>query len=590
MEQNPNSLRLEDLIDVQVLQQIQDWFSATTGIPASIRGDDGRMITKPSGLSEFCALVRQSELGSELCTQSHREAMEQVCESGEPARYTCHAGMTQFSAAIRVKDHHFGSIVVGDRPQRRFTDEDFQRIGDLCRVDPSKLREAFGALTIWSEDDMRAAIGFLHSIAHTLATLCYQGYQLRASLNELTALYEVSQRLTGKFKLQEVLDLIVRSVVEALGVKGCSLRLLDESTNELVIAAVHNLSQRYLQKGPVLLSESQLDQLAIQGEAVYMPDMTSDPRVLYPREAKEEGLRSGLCVGLMLNERAIGTIHVYTSTPHEFTESERRLFRLLAGQAAIAIESAKLHQERIANQKLENDLELAGEIQARLLPREMPQIEGFDIVARSYPSQQVGGDFYDFISLPNDHLGVVIGDVSGKSVSGAILMAAARMALRAQVAMTYAAKDIVSELNQVLCRDTRPTEFVTLFYAALNTRERRMTYCNGGHGGPILLRGDSVQFLETGGTVVGSIEWATYEEETLELESGDLIFLYTDGIVEAMSATDELFGVDRLIDTIRQVKKSPAGEIAQAVRQAVRRFTPGAVQSDDIAMVVIKVL
>ena len=164
------------------------------------------------------------------------------------------------------------------------------------------------------------------------------------------------------------------------------------------------------------------------------------------------------------------------------------------------------------------------------------------------------------------------------------------MALRAQVATTYAAHDIVSEVNRVLCRDTRSMEFVTLFYGAIDTRSRRLTYCNGGHGGPILIRGDEVQFLETGGTIVGSIEWATYEEETIELRRGDTLFLYTDGVIEAISTTDELFGVPRLIDTIRPVVHAPAEEIAHTVRQAVRRFAIGVPQSDDIAMMAVKVV
>lgn len=589
-KRDAKQLRLADLIDISVLQQIQNWFSATTGIPAVIRDADGEMITQPSGSGRFCKLIAQTLKGRALCRQSHVEAVQRMRDSNKPTKYTCHTGLTQFAAPIRVKKHYFGSIVVGDRPQAPFTDAELAEIAERCDTDLDGLRAAGRELALWSDDDMRAAIGFLHNIANTLATLCYQGYQLQGSLNELTTLYEVTQRLTGQFDLQEVLDLIVRAVTEALEVKGCSLRLLDEAGEELVIKAVHNLSEQYLKKGPVLLSQSQLDQAAIQGEVVYIPDIPSDPRVLYPQEAREEGLCSGLTIGLMLNKQLIGTIHVYTSLPHEFTEQEVKLFRMLANQAAIAIESAKLHEERLANEKLARDLALAGEIQVRLLPREMPQIEGFDIVAKSYPSRQVGGDFFDFIPLPEDHLGIVIGDVAGKSVAGAILMAATRMALRAQVATTYAAHDIVSEVNRVLCRDTRAMEFVTMFYGAIDTRSRRLTYCNGGHGGPILIRGDDVQFLETGGTIVGSIEWATYEEETIELARGDTLFLYTDGIVEALSTTDELFGVSRLIDTIRPVVHAPAEDIAHTVRQTVRRFSIGVPQSDDIAMMVVKVV
>lgn len=583
-------LHLADLIDIEVLQQIQDWFSATTGIPAVIRDADGRMITKPSGSSEFCALVSSSAVGRELCSRSHREAVRKLESEEGPAKYVCHAGLTQFAAPIRVKNHYFGSIVVGDRPQTRFSDEQIRRVANECDVAPETLGQAFASLTLWSEEDMSASTNFLHSIANTLAQLCYQGYQLQASFNELSTLYEVGRRLTGKYDLQEVLDLIVHSVAEALDVKACSLRLLDDSGEELVPKAVYGLSRRYLQKGPVLLAKSQIDQAALRGEAVYMADMTTDKRVLYPEAAKAEGLRSGLAVGMVLNDQSIGTIHVYTVVPHEFTERELRLFNMLAGQGATAIESAKLHEARLREDRIDRELALAGEIQARLLPRKMPQIEGFDIVAKSFPSQQVGGDFYDFIRLPENHLGVVIGDVSGKSVSGAILMAAARMALRAQVATTYAAKDIVAGVNDVLCRDTRPMEFVTLFYGAIDVPNRRLTYCNGGHGGALLFRDGAVQELLVGGTVIGSIEWAEFEEDSVDLRPGDILFLHTDGVVEAMNPQEELFGQRRLIDTMLPLADAPAGSIVSAVHQAVRQFARGAAQSDDIALVVIRVL
>ncbi len=585
---NPD-LKLSDLIDVDVLQRIQDWFSATTGIPAVVRDAAARMMTRPSGSGEFCTLISGSAAGRGYCAQSHLDVAEQIRSSNEPTKYTCHAGMTQFAAPIRVKDHYFGSIVVGDRPQQALSQEDLRCIAKRCDVDLEALDKAAGELLLWSEDDMRAAIGLLDSIANTLATLCFQGYQLKASLREMSTVYEVSQRLTGRFNLDEVLDLIVTSIANALEVKACSLRLLDDSGEELVPRAVHNLSEHYLKKGPVRVSESPNDRAAMAGEVVYVSDMATDPRVRYPREAKAEGLVSCLVMGLIVQDKPIGTVHVYTHRPHEFTAEETGLFRMLATQAAIAIESARLHQAEVAKQRLDSEMALAGEIQRQLLPREMPKIEGFDIVAKSVPSQEVGGDFFDFIHLPDSHLGIAIGDVSGKSVAGAILMAAARMALRAQVATTHAAKDIVSEVNQILCRDTRPLEFVTLFYGAINTRTRRMTFCNGGHTHPMLFRDGQVQFLEAGGTVVGSIEWAEYEEDTVDLQSGDVLFLYTDGIIEAMSPTDELFGADRLTETIRPLLHENAETIARTVEQAVRRFANWGQQSDDMAMMVVRV-
>ncbi len=588
-KRDTQDLQLRDLIDIRVLQQVQDWFSATTGIPAVIRDADGAMITRPSGGSPFCALIAGSEKGRNWCARSHREAAAQFRKCDSPTKYTCHAGLTQFAAPIRVKDYYFGSVVVGDRPQKPLTRAQILEIAERCEVDAEALGRAAQDMVLWSESDMGAAVDFLHTIANTLATLCFQGYQLKASLRELSTVYEVSQRLTGRFNLDEVLDLIVSSIANALDVKACSLRLLDAGGEELIPKASHNLSERYMSKGPVRVAESPNDQAAMRGEVVYVADMATDPRVRYPKEAKEEGLVSSLVVGLVTQDHPIGTVHVYTGRPHEFSDDEVRLFRMLANQAAIAIESARLHEEELAKERLDSELALAGVIQRQLLPREMPDVEGFEILAKSVPSREVGGDFYDFVSLPENHLGVAIGDVSGKSVAGAILMAATRMALRAQIAATYAAKDIVSAVNQILCRDTRPLEFVTLFYGAIDAPNRRMTYCNAGHMPGLLLRGDKTEFLETGGTVVGSIEWAEYEEETVDLQAGDVLFLYTDGVVEAMNEKDELFGQNRLIDTLRGALDQPAAALLAAVERAVRRFVGQGPQADDMAMVVIRV-
>ncbi|MBM4081610.1 MAG: GAF domain-containing protein, partial [Planctomycetes bacterium] len=513
IEQMPS--KLTEFVDVTILQQIQDWFAATTGVATVIRDVDGRLVTKPSHANKFCSLITGQTQGRERCRESNHQAAVKAAQTGRPVKYECHAGLTQFAAPIQIKGQWFGTIVMGDRPQTPLTPEAVRKLAAQTQADPDKLMEAARGLQPWSEEDMQQAITFMHSIANTLAQLCYQGMQLRQSVHEMTTLYEVSRLLTSTVHLDEVLTLIVKTVTGVLGVKACSLRLIDEKGDELTIAAVHNLSRKYLDKGPVRLSESLIDRAALRGEAVYVPDLTKDPRVLYPKEAQEEGLCSGLSVGLISKGKPIGAIHIYTGEPRQFSRDEVRLFRLLANQAAVAIDNARLHREHELRDQLERELAVAGQIQAQLLPRECPPTPGYDIKARSIPSRQVGGDFYDFVPLANDHLGIAIGDVSGKSVSGAILMAAARSALRAQIDYMYATRDIIARTNRSLCRDTRPTEFVSLFYGALDMQNRRFTYSNAGHNPPLLFRGSQEIPLEKGGPILGTLDDATFEEATI---------------------------------------------------------------------------
>ncbi|MFW6163305.1 MAG: PP2C family protein-serine/threonine phosphatase, partial [Planctomycetota bacterium] len=404
----------------------------------------------------------------------------------------------------------------------------------------------------------------------------------------ISTLYDVTTLLTQTLDLQGRLDILTRVATETLGVKGCLIRLIDEATGELVVKAVHNLSQEYLGKGPVNLADSAADQEAILGRTVYIPDVTRDSRTLYPDEAAEEGLASMLCVALRSRGHVIGTIRVYTERPHAFTDDEVRLFQAIANQAAVALENAAFYEDALRAHAFDQELDAAARIQSHLFPSRDPQLDGFDMASRYLPLGSVGGDFYDFVPVRDEHLGIVIGDVAGKGVPAAILMAAARAVLRGHIDTIYAARDIVANTNRSLCRDIAADQFVTLFYGALDTVSRRLTYCNAGHAQPLILRdGQSCELVE-GGMALGMDPDAPYEEAQFTLRPADVLIFYTDGLTETANPEREMFGRARIVEAAAPHTDMSAAGLLDHISRAARAFARGAPATDDFTLIVLK--
>lgn len=587
--------KLQELVDVSILQHIQDWFVVTTGVSASIRDSDGKLVTRPTRANEFCNLVRSTLKGRRCCERSNVLAVQSAKQTKGPVKYVCHAGLLQYAAPIEVGGRCVGSIVLGDQLEGPLDPQVLERLARSIGVDPRRLKRAAAKIPRWSEEQMGVYVKFLHVLANMVASLCYQGHQLRQRVREMTVLLEVTRLLTSTLNLQQVLDLIVRKVTEVLAVKACSLRLLDPTGTELVIKAVHNLSPQYLNKGPVILEQSAIDRAAMQGEVVFVRDLLSDPRVLYPREAKREGLRSSLAVALRYQDKPIGVLHVYTATPHEFDPQEIALFRALADVAATAIENARLYQESLEKQQLEKELNIAASIQNRLIPATPPRFDRIQIDARSVQSKRVGGDFYDFIPINDSMVGIAIADVSGKGVPGALLMATARSALRALIEnggrMVTTAKThlLIRRLNYSLCRDTGSDEFVTLFFGQLDARNLTFTYTNAGHNSPLLLRRGKLHRLDTGGMVLGVSEDAAFEQEQIHLQRGDMLVLYTDGVTDARNRHEEVFGEERLKSLVTKLHANTAAQVVETIHLEVEEFSEDVPQFDDRTVMVIKV-
>jgi sigma-B regulation protein RsbU (phosphoserine phosphatase) len=440
-----------------------------------------------------------------------------------------------------------------------------------------------------SADAKPAAIQFLFMLANAIARLCYQEFQLRQRVDELTAVYTVTTMLADARDLQSVLQRTARVVCEVMQTMACSIRLVDLERDELVIKAVHNLSKKYLDKGPVRLSLAEVDKIALSPKGYeFVKDATSDPRVLYPMDARDEGIVSMLSVGMRYKGKPIGVLRVYTDKEQTFSNFRIDLVKAVAAQAAAAIENARLVAESIAAQALERQVQMAAEVQKRMIPSTPPEDSGLELASVYVPCYELGGDFFDFITLPYENLGMVIADVSGKGVPASLIMASVRAALRAQVDNVYYLYEVIRRINLMLCRDTKLGEFVTLFYGVYDSNTRRLTYCNAGHPAALILRKGKIIELPSDGMVLGVDPEEKYGQAVVELQPNDLVMLYTDGLTDAMNFDGQLFGRQRVVEAFLE-----GGQTAEAVAQNIlwhmSRFTGLTKRTDDVTLIVARV-
>ena len=435
-----------------------------------------------------------------------------------------------------------------------------------------------------------AAIQFLFLLANAIARLCYQEFQLRQRINELTAVYNVATMLAETRDLPEVLQRTVQVVAETMNVRSASIRLVDKENDELVIKAVYNLSKEYLNKGRIRLSTSVIDNVALSPRGYeYVRDMRSDPRTLFPGEAAREGIVSMLSVGMRYKGKAIGVIRVYTEQEQSFNQLQIGLLKAVAAQAAAAIENTRLATEQVEAAALEQQIRMAADVQMRLLPQIPPQLPGIDLYAVYVPCFELGGDLYDFIPLPEDNVGLVIADVSGKGVPASLIMASVRAALRAQVDNVYYLYEVIRRVNLMLFRDTKDQEFVTLFYGVLDAHNRRLTFCNAGHPPGLLLRDGQVSELTTDNMVLGVSPDEQYTQAVLHLKPNDQILLYTDGLADAVNFQDQRFGTQRIKDAFKSAGHS-AEEVGQNILWHMRKFVGLTKRADDVTMIVVRVV
>jgi sigma-B regulation protein RsbU (phosphoserine phosphatase) len=570
-----DGLSLTDFIDPDTLQELQDSFTSFARLSMRVLDHESQPVTKPTDLPKRA----EADQAFEQLTFTEREPDGSL------------------RAPISIGGHELGSIVV--QPHQIEADHGLtikhrEELADLCEKIGLRGEDQEALLTAAENAytaTTGASLGFIHLMANSIAQLCYEQHQNRQRIRELRVLYELSTLLSAQANPQETLDAAANAIARVMAVKAVVIRLLvkgEDGKPELEARAIFGIDQKIADKGKTLVNKSELTRKALTGSMVYIEDMTTDPRSYYPEDVKQAGLTSMLSTGLMVQDKGIGTIQLFTQRPRKFTMFEENLVRAIAQLLATAVRSAQLDTERLRNLQLTRQVELAQGVQRRMLPKRSPNIEGIDIAATYVPSQGLGGDFYDFIALDNA-TGLAVGDAVGKGVAASLLMASVRSSLRAYAHDLYDLDVIIERVNMALNRDTLDNEFATLWYGTIDHQTKRLTYCNAGHEPALLLRDGKVSPLDVGGMVTGVIAEARYNKDVVDLKSGDCLLLYSDGVTDAMNEYNERFGRERLEYTLQESASKPAQQAVDALLERLDFHRGNCDPNDDITIVLVKV-
>jgi len=413
--------------------------------------------------------------------------------------------------------------------------------------------------------------------------------QYETEVQKLGILLNIAKELTSQLDLDKLLDTIMEEVTSAMAAERSSLYLIDEEQNQIWTKVAQGLSD--IVRLPIGKGIS--GTVAQNGVTLRIEDAWEFPGFDNSWDIRNNfRTKSVLCMPVNNREgNRIGVIQVLNKKSGTFNEGDEELLFGLTSLIAIAIENAMLHKDAIEKQRIEAELELASDIQRNLLPESPPDLDGYEIAAMTIPARQVGGDYYDFIEEDEEHLAVIIGDVSGKGIPAAMLMAVTTAGLH--IIDDPFLPSRMTKLNDLLYESTDTWQYTTLFYASLNVKGKLLTTVNAGHN-PVIVASQNgeLKFLEEGGIAIGMFdaEISEYVEEQTQLSSGDMLVLYTDGIPDAMNEDEENFGDEHLLEIIKQNKEKSAEEIKDEIYGEVTKFVGEAPQFDDLTVLILKVL
>jgi phosphoserine phosphatase RsbU/P len=413
--------------------------------------------------------------------------------------------------------------------------------------------------------------------------------RLEHKIKRLSTLIEVNGLISSSLNLDQILENVMTISKQVMNADASSLMLIDEKTNELVYeVALGAVGEKLKQEFRLKMGQGIAGTVAQEGKPLLLEDAYTHPK-FYRGHDEATGYRtkSMITVPLKVRERITGVAQVINRLDGKpFDTDDLELFIALCSMVAIAIENAKMHRSLMEKQRLVKDMEFARTIQESFLPQKAPEVQRYQFSAHYTPALEVGGDFYDFIHLDENLTGIVIGDVSGKGVSAALYMAKMGSDMRTLAFTEQSPVEALAKLNDLLAERSRRGMFATLLYIELDSRSGKLTISNAGHLPPIIKKADGslMTLAKAGGAPLGMLPGMKFSQETAKLERGETVILYTDGIVEAMNAKEELYGYARFEALLR---KSPAdpGMLKTAIIEDVNRFTGLSPQHDDMTLV-----
>ncbi len=432
--------------------------------------------------------------------------------------------------------------------------------------------------------DQDTLVGLANQFAVAIANAnLYRDARRRAA--EQRQLYEVSKKLSSTLKIEEVLKQILDSLKLVVGFTAGGVFLIDEKKDEVKTIFSQGYERGNREFLQLKMGQGLVGWVARSGKAVNVPDVAEDKRYV----PGHPDTKSEIAVPIEIDGRILGVLNLESDERDFYGTNDLDLLTAFASAAAISIERAMLHDRMVENKRLEEQLKIARQIQLSFLPNRDPDIPGYEISGVNIPSGGVGGDYFDFIKIIDNQMGIAIADVSGKGIPAALIMASYRASLIAEIRNNYAIRTICKKVNSLLYESVEQGNFVTAFYGVLDSKNDIFTFSNCGHNPPIHIKSDGrVEYLKEGGVAFGVVKDSDYEERPIFLQTGDMLAFYTDGVTEVNNEKGIEFGEKSLLETLKDFRKFPAREVHRKIVQTVRDYASPDHVFDDLTMIIVK--
>ncbi|MFQ5866249.1 MAG: PP2C family protein-serine/threonine phosphatase [bacterium] len=414
--------------------------------------------------------------------------------------------------------------------------------------------------------------------------------RLKSAVEELTVLNDLAIAASLSLEVDQMLDIIVEKSIKAVKAEQGSILLVTEQEDAplktLIRQADHRSRLLTYKVGTHITGWVLKHQQPLRIE-----DLASDSR-FQPTEQERKEIRSVLCVPIRLKAKIIGILMVTNKKTFEpFNDGDLRLLSIIAAQSGQLIRNSQLQQEALEKKRMEQELAMARKIQLSLLPKKTPEIKNLDISSYCNPADEVGGDYYDYFALGQEQIGIVLADVSGHGASAALVMTMVKGILHSITHIFESTDKILSEMNSIMSPIIPRDMFVTMMFLVFDLKKRTLRYSNAGHN-PLLFYASGAkacQLVELRGPALGLTKLSVYKEKQIPLNPGDVFVIYTDGVTEAFSTNGEMFEETRLVQAVEEVASQDSGKVIEHVKNKLQEFTNKAPQSDDVAMIAVKV-
>jgi sigma-B regulation protein RsbU (phosphoserine phosphatase) len=411
--------------------------------------------------------------------------------------------------------------------------------------------------------------------------------------DKLRLLLDITKKISRSLDLDEVLTLVMDTLDSLIPYDAAGIYIIEKdrkagSPYVFKSKALRGYDISFALVEPQLkLGEGFIGFVAQTGRPIISHDVSKDPRYYHARERT----RSEMVAPIISNDEVIGVFDLESDSLNAYTEDDLQILQMLTSQVAIIIEKVKLHEQLVEKKRLQAQLEIARQVQLSLLPEDDPKINNFDISAYIFPAEEISGDYYDWVKIFEDQIGIVVADAVGKGIPAALLIAFLRASLRAIAQIGYAPNSAFSNVGDLLWDSIDEHQFVTAIYGILDVTNKTFVFSNAGHNPPLLIKPDGeYRFVEYGDLPLGMFKGIRYHQHFIKFESGQTLVLYTDGIIESSNAEGEEYGRERFAERVWQGIHLPAKQLIDFIRLGVADFTERKFLDDDGTLFIVKCL